>query len=179
MDHVSLAGMSTSVLHSTVCRFHDLYFVGAQVQEADAVLAYQHLGCMLQYADFLRSALVKHKYKELMPSLSDLLDPEKFGLEPEVAFLLYRPILARVPFPDTPSQRNPPPEDGEIPEGEEVAMEVEQGKSQLQLTLADTVLSDHEWQAECYLASYWASDNVSVFVMMQRCTCCTCPHVVA
>lgn len=82
---------------------------------------------LLQYADFLRIALVKHKYKELMPSLTDLLDPDKFGLDPEVAFLLYRPILSRVPFPETPSQRNPPPEDGEIPEGEEIAMEVEQG----------------------------------------------------
>ena len=81
----------------------------------------------VQYAEFLRSALVKHKYKELMPSLSDLLDPDKYGLEPEVAFLLYRPILSRVPFPDTPSQRNPPPEDGEIPDGQEAPMEVEQG----------------------------------------------------
>lgn len=90
---------------------------------------------ILQYADFLRSALVKHKYKELMPSLSDLLDPTKFGLEPEVAYLLYRPILSRVPFPENPSLRNPPPEDGEIPEGEEVMMQVEKGMPVFQIKL--------------------------------------------
>lgn len=62
-----------------------------------------------------------------MPSLADLLDPNKYGLEPEVAFLLYRPVLSRVPFPAPPSAKDE--EDGEIPEGDQVPMEVEQGET--------------------------------------------------
>lgn len=65
-------------------------------------------------------------YRDLMPSLSDLLNPDKYALEPEVAFLLYRPILARVPFPDPPASKES--EDGEIPDGAEAPMEVEQGE---------------------------------------------------
>ncbi len=79
----------------------------------------------MQYADFLRLALDKVTYRDLLPPLADLLDPEKYGLEPEVAFLLYRPVLSRVPFPAPPSAKDE--EDGEIPEGDQAPMEVEQG----------------------------------------------------
>ncbi|KAL0019528.1 hypothetical protein WJX77_005771 [Trebouxia sp. C0004] len=82
---------------------------------------------LVQYADFLRLALDKVTYRELMPPLADLLDPEKYGLEPEVAFLLYRPVLSRVPFPAPPSAKDE--EDGEIPEGDQAPMEVEQETS--------------------------------------------------
>lgn len=83
---------------------------------------------MLQYAEFLRLALNKDTYRDLIPSLGDLLSPDKYGLEPEVAFLLYRPILSRVPFPDPPDPKDE--EDGEIPDGPsggETPMEVERG----------------------------------------------------
>ncbi|KAA6416485.1 MAG: hypothetical protein FRX49_13545, partial [Trebouxia sp. A1-2] len=79
------------------------------------------------YADFLRLALDKVTYRDLLPPLADLLDPEKYGLEPEVAFLLYRPILSRVPFPAPPSAKDE--EDGEIPEGDQAPMEIEQETS--------------------------------------------------
>lgn len=82
---------------------------------------------MMQYADFLRLAFDKVTYRDLLPPLADLLDPEKYGLEPEVAFLLYRPVLSRVPFPAPPSAKDE--EDGEIPEGDQVPMEVEQGET--------------------------------------------------
>ncbi|DBB02120.1 TPA: hypothetical protein ACH3X3_011159 [Trebouxia sp. C0006] len=82
---------------------------------------------LVQYADFLRLALDKVTYRDLMPLLADLLDPEKYGLEPAVAFLLYRPVLSRVPFPAPPSPKDE--EDGEIPEGDQVPMEVEQETS--------------------------------------------------
>lgn len=81
----------------------------------------------MQYADFLRLALDKVTYRDLLPPLADLLDPEKYGLEPEVAFLLYRPILSRVPFPAPPSAKDE--EDGEIPEGDQAPMEIEQGEA--------------------------------------------------
>ena len=81
----------------------------------------------MQYADFLRLAFDKVTYREMLPPLADLLDPEKYGLEPEVAFLLYRPVLSRVPFPAPPSAKDE--EDGEIPEGDQVPMEVEQGET--------------------------------------------------
>ncbi len=82
---------------------------------------------VMQYADFLRLALDKVTYRDLLPPLADLLDPEKYGLEPEVAFLLYRPVLSRVPFPAPPSAKDE--EDGEIPEGDQAPMEVEQGEA--------------------------------------------------
>ncbi|DBA74789.1 TPA: hypothetical protein ACH3X2_009311 [Trebouxia sp. C0005] len=82
---------------------------------------------LVQYADFLRLALDKVTYRDLLPPLADLLDPEKYGLEPEVAFLLYRPILSRVPFPAPPSAKDE--EDGEIPEGDQAPMEIEQETS--------------------------------------------------
>ena len=85
---------------------------------------------MLQYAEFLRLAINKDRYRDLMPSLADLLSPEKYGLEPEVAFVLYRPVLSRVPFPDPPDPLDE--EDGEIPDGpdaEAAPMEVEKGAS--------------------------------------------------
>ncbi len=81
----------------------------------------------MQYADFLRLALDKVTYRDLMPPLAHLLDPDKYGLEPAVAFLLYRPVLSRVPFPAPPSAKDE--EDGEIPEGDQVPMEVEQGET--------------------------------------------------
>ena len=90
------------------------------------------MGLQLQYAEFLRLAIDKSAYRELMPPLSDLLDPAKYGMEPEVAFLLYRPILSRVPFPPPPAAKDE--EDGEIPEGEEAPMEVEHGEVALVLT---------------------------------------------
>lgn len=80
---------------------------------------------MLQYAEFLRLAIDKDQYRNMMPSLGDLLSPDKYALEPEVAFLLYRPILSRVPFPDPPASKES--EDGEIPDGGEAPMEVERG----------------------------------------------------
>lgn len=80
---------------------------------------------VLQYAEFLRLAIDKDQYRDMMPSLGDLLRPDKYALEPEVAFLLYRPILSRVPFPKPPASKES--EDGEIPDGGEVLMEVEQG----------------------------------------------------
>ncbi len=91
---------------------------------------------MMQYADFLRLALDKVTYRDLMPPLADLLDPEKYGLEPAVAFLLYRPVLSRVPFPAPPSPKDE--EDGEIPEGDQVPMEVEQGETTTCASLAFT-----------------------------------------
>ena len=83
---------------------------------------------MLQYAEFLRLAINKDTYRDLIPSLGDLLSPDKYALEPEVAFLLYRPVLSRVPFPDPPDPKDE--EDGEIPDGPsggETPMEVERG----------------------------------------------------
>ena len=80
---------------------------------------------VLQYAEFLRLAIDKEQYRDMIPSLRDLLSPDKYDLEPEVAFLLYRPILSRVPFPDPPASKES--EDGEIPDGKEAPMEVEQG----------------------------------------------------
>lgn len=80
---------------------------------------------VLQYAEFLRLAIDKEQYRDMMPSLRDLLRPDKYDLEPEVAFLLYRPILSRVPFPNPPASKES--EDGEIPDGGEAPMEVEQG----------------------------------------------------
>lgn len=80
---------------------------------------------LLQYADFLKFAIDKSKYQQMMPPLASLLSPDKFGLEPEIAFLLYRPVLSRVPFPKPPTPKDE--EDGEIPDGMEVApMEVEE-----------------------------------------------------
>ncbi len=90
----------------------------------------------MQYADFLRLALDKSTYRDLMPPLADLLDPEKYGLEPAVAFLLYRPVLSRLPFPAPPSAKDE--EDGEIPEGDQVPMEVEQGETLTCASLAFT-----------------------------------------
>ena len=86
-----------------------------------------HVCAVLQYAEFLRLAITKDKYRDLMPSLGDLLSPDKYGLDPEVAFLLYRPVVARVPFPDPPASKDE--EDGEIPDNGEAPMEVEQGES--------------------------------------------------
>ena len=80
---------------------------------------------VLQYAEFLRLAIDQEQYLDLVPSLGDLLSPEKYALEPEVAFLLYRPILSRVPFPKPPASKES--EDGEIPDGGEAPMEVEEG----------------------------------------------------
>lgn len=83
-------------------------------------------------------AIDKDQYRNMMPSLRDLLSPDKYALEPEVAFLLYRPILSRVPFPDPPASKES--EDGEIPDGGEAPMEVERGGS---VPCVVTVCSHH------------------------------------
>ena len=115
----------------------------------------------MQYADFLRLALDKVTYRDLMPPLADLLDPEKYGLEPAVAFLLYRPVLSRVPFPAPPSTKDE--EDGEIPEGDQAPMEVEQGE-----TATCAAWPSH---TACH-AAHPVSEVASTSVML----CCTLVH---
>ncbi|KAJ3678301.1 hypothetical protein LUZ60_002104 [Juncus effusus] len=49
-------------------------------------------GMLLQYVDFLSSAVSPvSSYSQLVPSLHDLV--QKYHLEPEVAFLIYRPVM--------------------------------------------------------------------------------------
>ncbi|CAM0909455.1 unnamed protein product [Alopecurus aequalis] len=48
-------------------------------------------GILLQYAEFLSSALTPATYVQLIPPLEDLV--YKYHIEPEVAFLIYRPVM--------------------------------------------------------------------------------------
>ncbi|TVU36042.1 hypothetical protein EJB05_17953 [Eragrostis curvula] len=48
-------------------------------------------GILLQYVEFLSSAITPTSYAQLMPPLQDLV--HKYHIEPEVAFLIYRPVM--------------------------------------------------------------------------------------
>ncbi|KAL6613932.1 hypothetical protein ACP70R_036202 [Stipagrostis hirtigluma subsp. patula] len=48
-------------------------------------------GILLQYVEFLSSAVTPATYAQLIPSLEDLV--HKYHIEPEVAFLIYRPVM--------------------------------------------------------------------------------------
>ncbi|XP_074582550.1 THO complex subunit 2 [Curcuma longa] len=48
-------------------------------------------GTLLQYVDFLCNALAPATYAQLIPSLDELV--QKYHLDPEVAFLVYRPVM--------------------------------------------------------------------------------------
>ncbi|CAA6659375.1 unnamed protein product [Spirodela intermedia] len=48
-------------------------------------------GTLLQYVDFLSGAVTPGAYAQMIPSLSDLV--HKYHLDPEVAFLIYRPVM--------------------------------------------------------------------------------------
>ncbi|XP_042385261.1 THO complex subunit 2-like isoform X1 [Zingiber officinale] len=48
-------------------------------------------GTLLQYVDFLCNALAPAAYAQLIPSLDELV--QKYHLDPEVAFLVYRPVM--------------------------------------------------------------------------------------
>ncbi|KAJ6816641.1 THO complex subunit 2 [Iris pallida] len=73
-------------------------------------------GTLLQYVEFLSSAISPStKYAQLIPSLDDLV--HKYHLDPEVAFLVYRPVMrlfkcagsADIFWPlDNVEQENPP-----------------------------------------------------------------------
>ncbi|PUZ53307.1 hypothetical protein GQ55_5G042600 [Panicum hallii var. hallii] len=48
-------------------------------------------GILLQYVEFLSSAVTPIAYAQLIPPLQDLV--HKYHIEPEVAFLIYRPVM--------------------------------------------------------------------------------------
>ncbi|XP_044359663.1 THO complex subunit 2 isoform X2 [Triticum aestivum] len=48
-------------------------------------------GILLQYAEFLSSAVAPSTYVQLIPPLEDLV--YKYHIEPDVAFLIYRPVM--------------------------------------------------------------------------------------
>ncbi|CAD6214833.1 unnamed protein product [Miscanthus lutarioriparius] len=48
-------------------------------------------GILLQYVEFLSSAVTPTAYAQLIPPLQDLV--HKYHIEPEVAFLIYRPVM--------------------------------------------------------------------------------------
>ncbi|XP_062207878.1 THO complex subunit 2-like isoform X2 [Phragmites australis] len=48
-------------------------------------------GILLQYVEFLSSAITPTTYAQLIPPLQDLV--HKYHIEPEVAFLIYRPVM--------------------------------------------------------------------------------------
>ncbi|VAH83532.1 unnamed protein product [Triticum turgidum subsp. durum] len=48
-------------------------------------------GILLQYAEFLSSAVTPSTYVQLVPPLEDLV--YKYHIEPDVAFLIYRPVM--------------------------------------------------------------------------------------
>ncbi|KAL6839975.1 hypothetical protein ACP4OV_029785 [Aristida adscensionis] len=48
-------------------------------------------GILLQYVEFLSSAVTPATYAQLIPPLGDLV--HKYHIEPEVAFLIYRPVM--------------------------------------------------------------------------------------
>ncbi|VAH85574.1 unnamed protein product [Triticum turgidum subsp. durum] len=48
-------------------------------------------GILLQYAEFLSSAIAPSTYVQLIPPLEDLV--YKYHIEPDVAFLIYRPVM--------------------------------------------------------------------------------------
>lgn len=48
-------------------------------------------GILLQYVEFLSSAVTPITYAQLIPPLQDLV--HKYHIEPEVAFLIYRPVM--------------------------------------------------------------------------------------
>ncbi|KAG8078866.1 hypothetical protein GUJ93_ZPchr0007g6205 [Zizania palustris] len=48
-------------------------------------------GILLQYVEFLSSAVTPTTYIQLIPSLEDLI--HKYHIEPDVAFLIYRPVM--------------------------------------------------------------------------------------
>ncbi|KAJ1286808.1 hypothetical protein BS78_03G380500 [Paspalum vaginatum] len=48
-------------------------------------------GILLQYVEFLSSAVASTAYAQLIPPLQDLV--HKYHIEPEVAFLIYRPVM--------------------------------------------------------------------------------------
>ncbi|GJM92078.1 hypothetical protein PR202_ga08506 [Eleusine coracana subsp. coracana] len=48
-------------------------------------------GILLQYVEFLSSTITPNSYAQLIPTLQDLV--HKYHIEPEVAFLIYRPVM--------------------------------------------------------------------------------------
>ncbi|KAG8054210.1 hypothetical protein GUJ93_ZPchr0001g32724 [Zizania palustris] len=48
-------------------------------------------GILLQYVEFLSSAVAPTSYVQLIPPLEDLI--HKYHIEPDVAFLIYRPVM--------------------------------------------------------------------------------------
>ena len=82
---------------------------------------------MVQYIEFLRGTLHKDTYADKVPTIGDLLDPDRLGLEPEYAWHLYRPVASRVPMPEPPN-KPAQPEDGEIAMAEQAPI---QGEAEL------------------------------------------------
>jgi len=66
----------------------------------------------MQYIRFLQDALPEEEYAKLLPPID--VQRREYGLDPEVVFTLFRPLLRRLLF-----LTNPLPEDGELEEGEE------------------------------------------------------------
>ncbi|KAG1660029.1 hypothetical protein FOA52_010014 [Chlamydomonas sp. UWO 241] len=67
-----------------------------------------------QYIRFLQNALPEDEYARLLPPID--VQRREYGLDPEVVFTLYRPLLRRLLFLTCPL-----PEDGELEEGEDAA----------------------------------------------------------